>query len=145
MMLTLHRTVFGAKSTLGDLLLDGVFFCHTLEDCVRCGPKIPGRTAIPAGSYNLVIDMSARFKRLMPHVLDVPEFEDIRIHCGNTDADTEGCILLGKVAGQDWIGESRAAFEAFYPRLQEALSQGPVRLVITNDGAAPDADGAISV
>ena len=145
MILTLHRTTFDAKSTLGDLSLDGVFFCHTLEPRVRYGPKIPGRTAIPAGSYNVVIDMSARFKRLMPHVLDVPGFEGIRIHSGNTDADTAGCILLGKVAGKDWIGESRAAFEAFFPKLQQALAQGPVRLVITDEPeTASDPDGEVS-
>lgn len=102
MNLRLTRTRFGPNSTLGELTITSAkgagdsFTCWTLEDQVRTGPKVPGATAIPEGSYDVVITMSARFKRRMPLLLDVPNFSGIRIHAGNTAADTEGCILVGE-------------------------------------------------
>ena len=132
MHITLTRKQLGPNATIGDLDIDDTFECHTLEDTVRevaSSPvsvwKIPGETAIPVGTYQVVIDFSSRFQRLMPHVLDVPGFDGIRIHKGNTDKDTEGCILLGQVvAGLDMIQQSTAAFDAFYPKLQAALEAG---------------------
>lgn len=133
----LTRTTAGPVSTIGDLSIDGVPECHTLEDCVRevAGPvaswKIPGKTAIPVGIYQVVIDFSDRFKRNMPHVLDVPGFTGIRIHKGNTDKDTEGCILLGQtIAGPDLITHSTEAFDAFFPKLRDLLEQGDVYLTV---------------
>jgi hypothetical protein len=138
--LTLQRNKLSDKSTLGSLSIGDVFECFTLEDKVREVPghpvsswKIPNQTAIPAGTYQVIIDMSARFKRLMPHILDVPGFDGIRIHWGNTDVDTDGCILLGKtIGGPDFIGESRVAFDAFFSKLQAALEQGDVYITIEN-------------
>ena len=139
-VLELHRTRLGAKATLGDLYVEGVFFCHTLEDVVRdLGPdgagKVFGETAIPAGTYPVVVDFSNRFQRPMPHVLDVPFFDGIRIHKGNSDANTEGCLLLGQViAGDDWIAHSTEAFDAFFPALQTALAAGrKAEIVISDD------------
>lgn len=87
MKLALVRYGFGSVATLGDLFVDGVYFCKTLEDVDRkleCdGEKVYGKTAIPRGAYNVIIDWSPRFKRELPHVLDVPGFEGIRIHSGN--------------------------------------------------------------
>lgn len=120
MRLVLQRKWATGKSTIGELYVDGVFECYTLEDVVRSGPKVPGATAIPAGKYKIIIDMSTRFKRLMPHVLNVPGFEGVRIHSGNTDADTEGCPLLGRTKEQDFVGESKLAFDTFFPKLQAA-------------------------
>lgn len=122
MDLSLIRRTFTDRSTIGDLSIDGAFECFTLEDCVR-EVKIPGKTAIPYGRYHVVIDYSLRFKRLLPLLLDVPGFTGIRIHPGNTDADTEGCILVGLTEGRDSIGNSRAAFNALFQKLQTELSQ----------------------
>lgn len=121
MRLILQRKWASEASTIGELSIDGVYECFTLEDVVRpAGVKIPGKTAIPAGTYKVVVDMSTRFKKLMPHVLDVPGFEGIRIHAGNKAEDTEGCPLVGRTKGKDFVGESKLAFEAFFPKLQAA-------------------------
>ena len=134
MNLTLIRQIFTDKSTIGSLYIDGKFECYTLEDTVRPpGIKIPGATAIPYGSYEVIIDYSKRFARNMPHLLNVPMFEGIRIHSGNTSADTEGCILIGTSKGKDIIYESKAAFAKFYPKLEEGLKRGEVRIEITNN------------
>jgi len=132
MELTLTRTNKNDVCTLGDLLIDGQPECHTLEDVVRevagesvSAWKVPGATAIPTGRFRVVIDFSNRFQRLMPHILDVPGFAGIRIHKGNTAADTEGCILLGQVeSGSTAIAQSTAAFDAFFPKLEAALDAG---------------------
>lgn len=121
MQMRLTRTVFSPKSTRGELSVDGAFECFTLEDVVRPpNVKVKGATAIPAGTYQVIIDVSARFGRLMPHLLLVPNFSGVRIHAGNTDKDTEGCILVGRRHGDDWIGESRLAFDALYMKLADA-------------------------
>lgn len=123
MFLWLGRYPSGTKATLGELFVDGVYQCDTLEDVVRDpGVKIPGQTAIPFGTYEVTIDFSPHFNRMMPHVLDVPNFDGIRIHWGNTDADTEGCILLGKRENPDFIDESVATFNAFFTKLQAAIN-----------------------
>lgn len=122
MEIILERKEFTEKSTIGDFIIDGERFCYSLEDMVRePGVKVPGKTAIPEGRYRVIIDQSARFGRAMPHILDVPGFEGIRIHAGNTDKDTEGCPLLGLDKGPDFVGRSRLAFNQFFDRLYMAL------------------------
>lgn len=119
MKLRLERNPTKGAATLGRLLVDDEVECFTLEDKVRPkGEKIAGETAIPAGHYNVVITYSPRFQRLMPLLIGVPGFEGIRIHSGNTAVDTDGCILVGRTAGDGWIGESRLAFNALYPKLE---------------------------
>jgi hypothetical protein len=114
MQLHLTRRIFNKNFTIGDLYVDGIWFAYCLEDPVRNGRKIKGQTAIPEGDYKVVLDYSNRFKKIMPHILDVPNFEGIRIHSGNTAEDTEGCILVGQLGLKDSIGESRRAFDALY-------------------------------
>jgi hypothetical protein len=133
MDLRVIRNTLTGKSTIGSLLIDGARHCFTLEDCVRDGPKIPGQTAIPEGRYQVVIDFSARFQRLMPHILDVPGFTGIRIHKGNTDQDTEGCILLGMHKGKDRIWDCESAFHPFFDKLTEALKTEQVFIGITHE------------
>lgn len=137
MRLSLTRQKSSPNSTIGALYIDGQFFCFTLEDIVReLGPngegKVDGRTAIPAGEYSIIIDFSKRFNRPMPHILSVPCFEGVRIHSGNTAADTEGCILLGLTkAGDDRIVQSIAALDSFMEQLKSGLLDGEVKLTIT--------------
>ena len=131
--LVVTRKIFDDVSTIGELSINGVFECYTLEDTVRAlGVKVDGKTAIPLGIYKVILDMSTRFKRIMPHVLDVLGFEGIRIHCGNTDADTEGCLLVGRTEGKDFIGHSKEEFDALFLKLQAAKS-----ISITYQGARP--------
>jgi len=108
MELTLNRKLKLENKTIGELLVNNKKFCDTLEDKVRLswsllpfrqllGVKIWGKTAIPEGRYEIVITYSERFKRRLPLLLKVPQFESIRIHGGNTELDTEGCLLIGKL------------------------------------------------
>ena len=117
MNLTLYRKWFTDISTTGVLFIDGEFFCYTLEDVVR-EQKIYGKTAIPYGKYDVVITYSPRFKQNMPLLVNVPNFEGVRIHAGNTANDTEGCILVGKSKGQDFIGGSRKTYEELMERIK---------------------------
>lgn len=126
MIINVKRFEFGTNYTVGKLSVDGTPNCYTLEDKVReSGIKVHGATAIPIGTYKVVIDMSTRFGRLMPHLLDVPGFTGIRIHPGNTSANTEGCLLVGLTwSGSDFIGSSRLAFNALFDKIKEALDSG---------------------
>lgn len=85
--------------TIGKMFIDGLYFCDTLEDEVRnleVEDKIPGKTAIPEGRYKVIVNVSPKFKRELPRLVDVPGFSGILIHRGNTSEDTSGCILVGE-------------------------------------------------
>lgn len=101
MKLTLIRIAFRETYTIGRLFVNGEYFCDTLEDVPR-EIKIPDQTCIPTGTYKVILNLSNRFKKIMPLLVDVPGFSGIRIHSGNTDKDTSGCILVGynKIIGQ---------------------------------------------
>ncbi len=108
--------------TIGALYIDGKYFCDTLEDRVRDlekEKKVPGETAIPAGTYRVVVNVSPRFKRRLPRLLDVPGFDGILIHRGNTPEDTAGCILVGENRERGKVVNS-AAYEL---RLTEMLDR----------------------
>ena len=120
MLIEVKRFEFKDTHTVGKMYVDGIYECYTLEDAVRNGTKVLGKTAIPIGTYKLIIDASVRFKQDMPHILDVPDFTGVRIHSGNTSADTDGCILLGSTwAGKDFIGNSKIAYKKFFNKLKE--------------------------
>ena len=105
--------------TIGTMTIDGAFECYTLEDVVRPhGEKVYGQTAIPAGRYQIKLTMSNRFKIVLPLLENVPNFEGVRIHPGNTAADTDGCILVGQTKTSNSIGSSRVAFDKLFARLQ---------------------------
>lgn len=106
MNLVLERKYLKSDYAIGNLYINGKFFCNTLEDCVRdinkngtfdCGElKIKGHTAIPYGKYEIIVNYSPKFKRELPRLLNVPHFEGILIHRGNTHKDSSGCILVGE-------------------------------------------------
>ncbi len=123
MELAVIRQWLTSKSSMGRLSINGVFFCHTLEDPVRA-VKIPKETAIGYGRYEVVITPSVRFKRDMPLLLNVPNFQGVRIHAGNGPDDTEGCILVGMERGFDKVWRSREAYDALFQRIKLALDSG---------------------
>ena len=116
MELTLKRDKLTSDFTLGELSIDGQHFCYTVEDTVR-DVKIHGKTAIPYGRYKVILNMSNRFKVVMPLLLDVPNYEVVRIHSGNTAADTEGCLIVGMERTANGVGLSRIAFQKLMARL----------------------------
>ena len=130
MKLTLKRSTGNDVCTLGELLVDGEHECFTCEDPVRETEapvkewKIAGETAIPRGTYEVIITHSVRFKRELPLLLNVPGFSGVRIHPGNTAEQTEGCVLVGNLLGANAVLESRNAFNALFEQMQDALAGG---------------------
>ncbi len=99
MRLKVERLYLKPKYTIGRLYVDGKYFCDTLEDQVRDlmkDKKVPGQTAIPVGEYEIIVNVSPRFCRKLPRLLNVPGFDGILIHRGNKAEDTAGCILVGE-------------------------------------------------
>lgn len=122
MKLELIREPSANGCTIGSLAINGAFECFTLEDVVR-DKKIRGETAIPAGTYEVRITFSQRFQRDLPLLIGVPDFEGVRIHPGNTAADTEGCILPGQVRTANTVGASRLAFYALFAKIKDAADR----------------------
>ena len=125
MELTLNRIFLGSSATIGELLINDKHLCDTLEDRVRPeGEKVYGKTAIPEGTYEVKLTHSPRFKKILPEILNVPNFSGIRIHTGNSSKDTEGCILVGTWDGEkeDWVGNSRIAFDELMTLPEEATN-----------------------
>jgi hypothetical protein len=128
MKLELKRRFLGETYTIGDLYINGKFFSNTLEDKVRdlnkdgdlkdVGEgKIMHETAIPYGTYSVIMNMSNRFKRIMPLLLDVPHFAGIRIHSGNKASHSSGCILVGINSVKGGLTESKKYEKILYDYL----------------------------
>lgn len=127
MELTLNRCFKGDTYTIGTLYINGVRYCDTLEDKVRDlarEPKISGRTAIPAGRYKVIVTVSPRFGRELPRLCDVPYFEGILIHRGNTNEDTSGCILVGENKVKGKVINSTAYEVKLTQWIKEAVTAG---------------------
>lgn len=131
MKLKLRRVHLKPNCTLGVLYVNDLLFCDTLEDPVRgLGPqgggKIPGATAIPEGTYEVIVNVSPKFKRELPRLVNVPFFDGILIHRGNTAVDTAGCILVG----ENWSpSEDRIVNSTYYEtklvkECKEAIGRG---------------------
>lgn len=127
MYLQLVREDFTEKATEGKIFVNGTEECFSLEDKDRYledgGEKVYGKTAIPRGIYTVILSHSNRFQRILPLLLDVPQFKGIRIHPGNTSEDTDGCILPGTTnakEGDDFIGSSKKAFNKLFTKMEEA-------------------------
>ena len=132
MQIEVKRFEFGDHWTIGRMFIDGKEFCYTLEPKVRPPeePKVPKCTAIPYGTYTLTHSMSGHFGCDMPLLVGVPNFSEVRIHQGNTDAATEGCILVGSTwNGGDFVGNSVVAFKAFKARFEDAGSAGTITIM----------------
>ena len=136
MQLKVLRQEFSDDSTIGQLMVDGRFECYTLEDRVR-PEKIYGETAIPTGTYRVVVTFSPAFKRRLPLLVDVPGYTGVRIHAGNTKKDTLGCLLVGQSKSRDFIGASRAAFDALMPKIEAAAQSEEVLIEVVNEGTPP--------
>ena len=140
MKLTLKRIALRSTYTIGRLYVDGNYFCDTLEDTVRDlnkngkfdngEKKVYAKTAIPYGTYEIKWTYSPRFKKYTPQLMNVPSFEGIRIHSGNSSTDTEGCLLLGENKKVGMVLNSRATISKFYPLIKEACSKGKVTIEI---------------
>jgi len=131
------RKEYSPKSTIGELHVDDRFECFTLEDRVRA-MKVRETTAIPPGRYEVVVTWSNRFKRPLPLLMNVPNYDGVRIHTGNTDENTEGCLLVGKTKRPDFVGGSKLAFDALFPKIQAAAQREKVFLEIVQENAPPD-------
>tara|TARA_R100000008_G_scaffold19757_1_gene10191 strand:+ start:80 stop:601 length:522 start_codon:yes stop_codon:yes gene_type:complete len=155
MKLEVIRFNKGVDSTNGILfdITDGKrkFLCYTLEDEDR-DKKVQGETCIPEGEYRLGIrnvggfheKYSKRFADIhmgMLHVLNVPGFSYILIHCGNTDEHTAGCLLVGdtqennNIKKDGFIGKSTAAYMRIYPDIVKAVASGEECTIIYRDFA----------
>lgn len=140
MQVTLWRKYRKPEYTIGRLYIDGVFFCNTLEDTDRglmqyqniaeiISTKIKGATAIPAGDYKITRQYSPRFKRVMASIPNVKGFSGVRIHAGNSAADTEGCVLLGDNTIKGRLTNSRTRVTAFETKLQIAGGTADLHIV----------------
>ena len=133
MDLLLERKYLKKDYTIGTLSINGKYFCDILEDTVRdinkdgtfnCGEfKIKGHTAIPYGKYEVVITYSPKFKRELPLLLNVPHFEGIRVHRGNSKQDTEGCLLTGENKEKGKVINSTKYEKELVRILKEAVSK----------------------
>ena len=115
MLLAVSRGPAFMGAIIGDLFIDGRHECFTLEH--------EGRE-IPIGSYPVVVTLSNRFRRLLPILCNVPGRSGIRIHAGNSSADSDGCILVGEARGITWVHGSLNALEKLNARILVALAAG---------------------
>lgn len=152
MEIKLYRRYKGPKYTIGSLYINNVYFCDTLEDVDRgissstslkeiAKKKVYGQTAIPTGTYKINLNVvSPKFKDRswakpyggkVPRLLDVPGFDGVLIHPGNTASDTSGCILVGKNTVVGKVMESTVTFNSLMKRLLEAkVKEEPIQINI---------------
>ena len=150
MKLTLKRIAHKEGYTIGRLYIDDAYFCDTLEDRERgleqAMPldmikriKVKGETAIPTGTYELSMrHISPKYSRkkafaftggVMPRLLNVPGYEGVLIHSGNTAADSEGCILVGENKAVGKVLNSMATFKALWSVLNHRKSE-PITITV---------------
>ena len=133
MNLTLKRLNLTPNYTEGELYVNGVYFCKTLEDTNRDlnkngqfdnnEKKVYGETCIPYGKYKVILSYSPKFKRELPEILEVPNFQGIRIHRGNKISDTLGCVLCGEKVKNGYLSNSTP----YEIKLVELFKQANIR------------------
>ena len=140
MIIRIVREIFRTDRTISKLYIDGAYFCDVLEDVDRglyfTQPieeiekiKVYGATAIPRGVYELTVSYSDKFKQYLPLLLNVPGYKGIRIHSGNTPADTLGCLLPGKYNGTDVVN-SRSTFKSLFAKINAVIKKEKVIVFI---------------
>lgn len=148
MKLLLKRIAKLPTYTIGKLYIDGTYICDTLEDCDRNlkqsmtlseikSKKVYGQTAIPTGTYNISMDViSPKFKNRawakpyngkLPRLLNVPGYEGVLIHVGNSAEDTLGCVLVGQNTIKGKVTNSTATFH----KLMNILTKQKDNITIT--------------
>jgi hypothetical protein len=148
MEVKVKRTIFSDKTSIGQFYIEGQYFCFTLEDKTRAQdePKVYGETAIPYGRYEITFrttgsiynEYKIRFadigsERGTLWIRNIPGFEYVLMHIGNTNADTLGCILVGTQYEENKITNSTVAYKKIYPIIADALSKGE-KVFITVEG-----------
>jgi len=134
MKIQVKRRYFGEEYTIGTMSINGERFCDTLEDKNRDlnhngkfdngEIKVNNETCIPFGTYDVIVNMSPKFKRELPRLLDVPSFDGVLIHRGNTKDDTAGCILVGENKEKGKVLNSTKYENELVARCKSALSAG---------------------
>ena len=134
MKLRLERKYFKDTYTIGNLYINGSFFSNTLEDKNRDvnkngkfdngETKVYGETCIPFGTYKIILTISPKFKRELPRLLNVPSFEGVLIHRGNTAKDSAGCILVGENKAVGKVLNSTPYEERLVKMIKNAISRG---------------------
>lgn len=141
MDILLKRIAKKSTYTIGKLYINGKYVCDTLEDKDRglaqsmseaeiSKIKVYGETAIPAGKYEVIVSYSAKFKQYMPLLLNVKGFAGIRIHSGNTDKDSYGCILVGRNTVVGKVLNSRQTYKQVFSLIQNAAKKEKVYITI---------------
>lgn len=140
MNILLKREIFNPTNTISKLYINDVYFCDVLEDVDRglyfTQPieeiekiKVYGQTAIPKGVYEVVITYSEKFKTYLPLLLNVPGYKGIRIHPGNTEVDTLGCLLPG-ISNGSKVVQSRVTFNKLFSILKKAEKKEKIIIFI---------------
>jgi len=134
MEITALRLMDDEDATIGAFYINGIGRCFTLEDEER-EIKVKGETRVPEGRYRVTLrtegGFNARYSKKfgsfhkgMLWVRDVPNFEYVLIHIGNTDEDTAGCLLVGTTVKKGFLADSTTAYKDIYPEIADALLNG---------------------
>ncbi|WP_128547161.1 DUF5675 family protein [Larkinella soli] len=147
MEITITRKIFSESATISDVMIDGQFCGHMLEDRDRGlysrmplfaiqQAKVYGKTAIPTGRYEMAVTFSNRFQKYLPLLMNVPGFEGVRWHPGNYADDTEGCQLPGLGFARNMVTDSRSAFDRWFFRIRSAIKTGKVFVTVERNQEA---------
>ena len=121
MNIDIFRIALRSDYTIGRMYINGVYLCDTLELPENIAL---GKPCIPRGTYAVHLTMSSRFHRILPQLMNVPGYEGIRIHPGNTVKDTKGCILVGWNLEKGRLNDSRVDMEMLMRNLRAANYKG---------------------
>lgn len=144
MKFTLVRSFIQKNMCIGQLYANDAFICYILEDTVRDlnmdgdldddgEGKVYAESAIPYGTYEIIVSYSPRFKKDLPLLLNVKGFTGIRIHPGNTISDTAGCLIPGKKLGSDRVDSSTEAFNEIFSLIKHALKSNQIVSITITD------------